>query len=126
MMCDRLGLDAWEIIEAAATKPFGFTRFTPGPGVADVQESPALEIIRLLTAKRAQLSFHAPYVLSLQAEGLDTPWTELTDRPLATADCVLVAHQPFQLRLGLNQTARSANRGYSLCARAMMSDEYRL
>jgi UDP-N-acetyl-D-glucosamine dehydrogenase len=33
VMCDKLGLDAWEIIEAAATKPFGFTKFTPGPGV---------------------------------------------------------------------------------------------
>jgi UDP-N-acetyl-D-glucosamine dehydrogenase len=33
VMCDKLGLDAWEVIEAAATKPFGFTRFTPGPGV---------------------------------------------------------------------------------------------
>jgi UDP-N-acetyl-D-glucosamine dehydrogenase len=33
LMCDRLGLDAWEIIEAAATKPFGFMKFTPGPGI---------------------------------------------------------------------------------------------
>ena len=33
LMCDRLGLDSWEVLEAAATKPFGFTRFTPGPGV---------------------------------------------------------------------------------------------
>lgn len=33
LMCDRLGLDAWEIVEAAATKPYGFMRFTPGPGV---------------------------------------------------------------------------------------------
>lgn len=33
VMCDKLDLDAWEIIEAAATKPFGFTKFTPGPGV---------------------------------------------------------------------------------------------
>ena len=33
MMCDKLGLDAWEIIEAAATKPFGFMKFTPGPGL---------------------------------------------------------------------------------------------
>lgn len=33
LMCDKLGLDAWEIIEAAATKPFGFMRFTPGPGL---------------------------------------------------------------------------------------------
>ncbi|MYJ76896.1 MAG: nucleotide sugar dehydrogenase, partial [Caldilineaceae bacterium SB0670_bin_27] len=33
LMCDRLGLDCWEVLEAAETKPFGFTRFTPGPGV---------------------------------------------------------------------------------------------
>ena len=33
LMCDRLGLDAWEVIDAAATKPFGFMRFTPGPGL---------------------------------------------------------------------------------------------
>lgn len=33
MMCDKLGLDAWEVIEAAATKPFGFMKFTPGPGL---------------------------------------------------------------------------------------------
>ncbi|MEA3335601.1 MAG: nucleotide sugar dehydrogenase, partial [Chloroflexota bacterium] len=33
IMCDKLGLDVWEIIEAAATKPYGFMKFTPGPGV---------------------------------------------------------------------------------------------
>lgn len=33
LICDKLGLDAWEIIEAAATKPFGFMKFTPGPGL---------------------------------------------------------------------------------------------
>lgn len=33
MMCDRLGVDVWEVIEAAATKPFGFMKFTPGPGL---------------------------------------------------------------------------------------------
>lgn len=33
LMCDRLGLDVWEIIEAAGTKPFGFMPFTPGPGL---------------------------------------------------------------------------------------------
>jgi UDP-N-acetyl-D-glucosamine dehydrogenase len=33
LMCDRLGVDVWEVIEAAATKPFGFMKFTPGPGV---------------------------------------------------------------------------------------------
>ncbi len=33
LMCDKLGLDVWEVIEAAATKPYGFMKFTPGPGV---------------------------------------------------------------------------------------------
>jgi UDP-N-acetyl-D-glucosamine dehydrogenase len=33
LMCDKLGRDAWEILEAAATKPFGFMKFTPGPGL---------------------------------------------------------------------------------------------
>jgi len=33
MMCDRLKLDVWEVIEAASTKPFGYMKFTPGPGI---------------------------------------------------------------------------------------------
>ncbi len=32
-LCDRLGIDVWEVIDAAATKPFGFMRFEPGPGM---------------------------------------------------------------------------------------------
>ncbi len=33
LMCDRLGIDIWEVIDAASTKPFGFMKFTPGPGL---------------------------------------------------------------------------------------------
>ncbi|MBI4323043.1 MAG: nucleotide sugar dehydrogenase [Candidatus Omnitrophica bacterium] len=33
LMCDKLGLDVWEVIEAAKTKPFGFMAFYPGPGI---------------------------------------------------------------------------------------------
>jgi len=33
IMCDKLGVDVWEVIEAAGTKPFGFMKFTPGPGI---------------------------------------------------------------------------------------------
>ena len=33
LMCNRLGVDVWEVIDAAATKPFGFMKFTPGPGL---------------------------------------------------------------------------------------------
>ena len=32
-MCDRMGIDVWEVVEAAATKPFGFMSFQPGPGL---------------------------------------------------------------------------------------------
>jgi UDP-N-acetyl-D-glucosamine dehydrogenase len=32
-LCDRMGLDVWEVVEAASTKPFGFMRFEPGPGL---------------------------------------------------------------------------------------------
>ncbi len=33
LLCDRMGMDVWEVIEAAATKPFGFLPFYPGPGL---------------------------------------------------------------------------------------------
>jgi UDP-N-acetyl-D-glucosamine dehydrogenase len=33
IMCGKLGIDVWEVVEAAATKPYGFMKFTPGPGV---------------------------------------------------------------------------------------------
>jgi UDP-N-acetyl-D-glucosamine dehydrogenase len=33
MLCDRMGIDVWDVIEAAATKPFGFMPFRPGPGL---------------------------------------------------------------------------------------------
>lgn len=33
LVCDKLGISVWEVINAAATKPFGFMKFTPGPGL---------------------------------------------------------------------------------------------
>ncbi len=33
LMCDRLGISVWEVVDAAATKPFGFMPFYPGPGL---------------------------------------------------------------------------------------------
>ncbi|OPY93132.1 MAG: UDP-N-acetyl-D-glucosamine 6-dehydrogenase [Syntrophaceae bacterium PtaU1.Bin231] len=33
MLCDRMGIDIWEVIAAASTKPFGFMPFYPGPGL---------------------------------------------------------------------------------------------
>ena len=33
ILCDRMNIDVWEVVDAAATKPFGFMRFDPGPGM---------------------------------------------------------------------------------------------
>jgi UDP-N-acetyl-D-glucosamine dehydrogenase len=33
-LCDRMGIDVWEVVDAAGTKPFGFMRFDPGPGMS--------------------------------------------------------------------------------------------
>ena len=33
MLCERMGIDIWEVVDAAATKPYGFMRFDPGPGM---------------------------------------------------------------------------------------------
>ena len=33
MLCDRMGIEIWEVVEAASTKPYGFMRFEPGPGM---------------------------------------------------------------------------------------------
>jgi UDP-N-acetyl-D-glucosamine dehydrogenase len=161
VMCDKLGLDAWEVIEAAATKPYGFMKFTPGPGVGghcipldpqylswkmrtlnynarfiqlaeeinagmpaywvnkaaealnearkavkgsrvlvlgvtykpdveDVRESPALDIIKLLEARGAVVSFHDLCIESLAHEGLTTPRVELGAETLASHDCVMI------------------------------------
>ncbi len=59
IMCDRLGIDTWEVIEAAATKPFGFMPFFPGPGLGGhcIPVDP-----RYLTWKLRTLNYHARLV----------------------------------------------------------------
>jgi UDP-N-acetyl-D-glucosamine dehydrogenase len=161
MMCHRLGLDVWEVIEAAATKPYGFMKFLPGPGlgghcipvdptylawkmkslnfparfielateinghmpehvadriadllnqdrlavngarilvlgvaykanVSDMRESPALDLIRLLAAKGAELSYHDPHVREIVVGGVSYKGVDLTDATLAGSDLVVV------------------------------------
>ncbi len=57
LMCGRLGLDAWEVIDAAATKPYGFMKFLPGPGLGGhcIPVDPAYLAwkMRSLTSRRA-------------------------------------------------------------------------
>jgi UDP-N-acetyl-D-glucosamine dehydrogenase len=161
LMCDRLGIDVWEVIDAASTKPFGFMPFYPGPGlgghcipidphylawklrtlnynarfielaadinfampgyvvgkvqdalndarqavkgarllilgvaykrdVGDVRESPAIDIIRLLQAKGADLAYHDPYVPHLVHEEIDLRSVALDADTVHAADCIVV------------------------------------
>jgi UDP-N-acetyl-D-glucosamine dehydrogenase len=160
-VADRLGVDVWEVIDAAATKPFGFMKFVPGPGIGghcipldpyylvwkmkmldyktrmvelageinaemprfvvnkvqdglnshrrsvagsrilvlgvaykrdidDVRESPALDVIRLLAERGAELRYHDPFVPVLNEDGVRRTSVELTDEELGAADCVVI------------------------------------
>ncbi len=160
LMCQRLGVDVWEVIDAAASKPFGFMPFYPGPGlgghcipidpfylswklrtldyrarfielageinsempehvcalvadalnsrrlsvrgsrvlvlgvaykrdVDDVRESPALDVLRLLESRGAEISYHDPHVASLEWNGGRLASVAL-EPALAQADVVVI------------------------------------
>lgn len=161
LMCDRLGIDVWEVIDAAATKPFGFMKFTPGPGLGghcipidplylswklkslnytarfielaseintnmprhvvdkvqqalnehgkalngskvlvlgaaykpdidDLRESPALDVIGLLQEKKAEVSYHDPYIPHLEHEDLNLDSVPDALKAAKSADVVVV------------------------------------
>jgi UDP-N-acetyl-D-glucosamine dehydrogenase len=166
IMCRKLGISVWEVVSAAATKPFGFMPFWPGPGlgghclpsdpyylswkvrmegyeprfitfadeinrhmpayvvqlvadalndrarsvrgarvlvlgiaykpnVADTRDSPALEIVAMLTAKGAQVAYHDPHVPTLTVNG--ARHDSITTMRPADYDVVLVltAHDGY-------------------------------
>ncbi|MDP9348924.1 MAG: nucleotide sugar dehydrogenase [Gemmatimonadota bacterium] len=165
--CDKLNVDVWEVIEAASTKPFGFMKFTPGPGLGghcipldphylswkmrtlafrtrmielaseinaempafvvqkvsdalneeakavkgsrvlvlgiaykkdidDLRESPALDIMRLLQEKGADVVYHDPFCPEIQDDGhtplrgLPMRSVPLTKEALGGSDLVVV------------------------------------
>ncbi|MBW2275693.1 MAG: nucleotide sugar dehydrogenase [Deltaproteobacteria bacterium] len=169
----------WEVIEAAATKPYGFMKFLPGPGlgghcipvdpsylawkmkslnfparfidlatdintrmpeyvvervsdllneerlavngarllilgvaykkdVSDMRESPALDIIRLLAAKGADISYHDPHVPECVVDGRNYKNVDLTDEILGSADLavVLTDHTAFDYQRIVDGAAR--------------------
>ncbi len=59
LLCERMGLDVWEIIDAAATKPYGFMPFYPGPGVGGhcIPVDP-----HYLAAKAREYDFHVRFI----------------------------------------------------------------
>ncbi len=161
LMCERLGIDVWEVIDAAATKPFGFMKFTPGPGlgghcipidplylswklrslnytarfielaseintsmprhvsslvmdalnkhgkalrgskvlvlgvaykpdVDDLRESPALDVIGLLTEKGADVAYHDPYIPEFEHDGMSLKSVPSLLDSVKVADCVVI------------------------------------
>jgi UDP-N-acetyl-D-glucosamine dehydrogenase len=161
IMCNKLGVDVWEVIDAAATKPFGFMKFTPGPGIGghcipldphylawkmrtlnyktrfidlaseinsempeyvvrkvarslnddrksvngskilvlgvaykkdidDMRESPALDVMRLLEERGAEVVYHDPWVPSFRENGHEMHGVALTAERLAASDAVVI------------------------------------
>jgi len=161
LLCDRMGLDVWEVLDAAFTKPFGIMPFYPGPGVGghcipldphylewkakelnfntrfislageinrrmpefvvskaarllndagvalsrakvlvlgaaykkdidDWRESPAIEVMSLLVAGGAEVSYHDPYVPSFSEHGLRLESVDLEAPTLAAQDLVII------------------------------------
>ena len=87
MMCDRLGLDVWEIISAAATKPYGFMKFTPGPGLGGhcIPVDPAY-----LSWKLRSLNFSARFIeLASEINAAMPEWVDRARRapPESRAPC---------------------------------------
>lgn len=172
LMCDRMDIDIWRVVEAAATKPFGFMPFYPGPGigghcipidptylswkaktfdffnrfielatdingnmprfvvtklmnalneqerhlkgtkvlvvgmaykpgVTDTRESPGIEILKILEAKGAFVSYHDPLVGTMTIDGEIHHSVPLTRENLRQFECVLLATAQPGVDLGL-------------------------
>ena len=172
LMCSHLGVSVWEVIEAAATKPFGFMPFFPGPGigghcipidpmylawklrlngyearfialadevnrsmpghvvalitdglntrgkclkgaqilvlgvaykrgVADLRESPALDVITLLHHKGATVRYADPFVPVIAHEGLCAERVQLEPEVVRQSDAVVILtdHQEFDYQM---------------------------
>ena len=168
VMCDRLGISSWEVIDAASTKPFGFLTHYPGPGlggdcipvvphflawrlreygysaqmidaahevnahmpnfvmqkvgdalndagkpirnsrilllgvaykadVADIRESPSLEVFKQLVARGGDVRYCDPHFPVLDLDGEPHTSVEWSDEEVAAADCVvmLTQHREF-------------------------------
>jgi len=189
LMCRYLNVSVWEVIEAAATKPFGFMPFSPGPGigghcipidpiylswklrlngyearfialadevnrsmphqvinllvdglnerkkclnganllmlgvaykrgVGDLRESPALDVMKELQHKGANLVYADPFVSTLSHEGLDLPRVDLSADMVRRQDAVVILtdHREFDYRMLVENAdfivdSRNATRG---------------
>jgi UDP-N-acetyl-D-glucosamine dehydrogenase len=181
LMCDRLDLDVWEVIEAAATKPYGFMKFLPGPGlgghcipvdptylawkmkslnfparfielatdinahmpdhvatrigdllnqdrlavngskvlvlgvaykpdVSDMRESPALDVMRILRQKGAEVRYHDPHIREMDLDGETLKSVELSDEALMGSDIIAIITNHSEL--DYDRVVAKANRVY--------------
>jgi UDP-N-acetyl-D-glucosamine dehydrogenase len=71
MLCDRMGIDLWEVIDAAATKPYGFMPFYPGPGVGGhcIPVDPYY-----LAWKAREFDFHTKFIELAAETNLEMPF----------------------------------------------------
>jgi UDP-N-acetyl-D-glucosamine dehydrogenase len=71
MLCDRMDIDLWEVIDAAATKPYGFTPFYPGPGVGGhcIPVDPYY-----LAWKAREFDFHTKFIELAAETNLEMPF----------------------------------------------------
>jgi UDP-N-acetyl-D-glucosamine dehydrogenase len=71
MLCDRMDIDLWEVIQAAATKPYGFTAFYPGPGVGGhcIPVDPYY-----LAWKAREYDFHTKFIELAAETNLEMPF----------------------------------------------------
>lgn len=189
LMSNKMNIDVWEVIGAAATKPFGFMPFYPGPGlgghcipldplylswkaklngfnprfielaseinsampeyvvsriadalnekgkslkgskililgvaykndVNDIRESPALDIIKMLKEKGAEVAYNDPYVPGVRTDGVNLRSIRLTLKVLKSSECTVVVtgHQNYDYRwiicnAGLVIDTRGVTRG---------------
>src|SRR5919106_471549 len=87
-LCDRMRVDVWEVVEAAATKPFGFMSFKPGPGLGGhcLPVDP-FYLSWKVREEGAELSYHDPHVPDLPEHGLSSA---SLDGAVDGADCVAI------------------------------------
>ena len=85
ILCNRMDIDLWEVIEAAKTKPFGFTAFYPGPGLGGhcIPLDPYY-----LTWKAREYGFHTSMIeasMMIKTTCPNTPWSVAARYSTATA-----------------------------------------
>ncbi|MDD5613879.1 MAG: nucleotide sugar dehydrogenase, partial [Candidatus Omnitrophica bacterium] len=177
LICSKMGIDVWEVIKAAESKPFGFMPFYPGPGIGghcipadpmyliwksrlsgyepklirtaheinsampgyvvsrvvcelksksiplssssvlivgvaykpdvnDIRESPALEIIHILSRKGARVEFYDPHVKELQIKGRKYKAIDLSRNNIAKYDAVAIITNHSSVDYGIFKKAR--------------------